>query len=86
MGIGVLTRKSTEWTHLYHCDQANMDLKVLVPEVDSGPGRHIGNSRIRELTERLLGHGSSSSSRYRREWSGYQWYGRGSRDTSPLLP
>jgi hypothetical protein len=61
MSIGVLTRKSTEWTRLYHCDQASMDLEVHVPEVDSVPGRHIGNSRNRELTERLLGHGSSSS-------------------------
>jgi hypothetical protein len=49
MSIGVLARKSTEWTRIYHCDQASTDLEVLVPEVDSGPGRHIGNSRNREL-------------------------------------
>jgi hypothetical protein len=85
MSIGVLARKSIEWTRLYHYDQASMGLKILVLEVDSGLGRHVGNSQNRELTERLLGHGSSSS-QYKHEWSGCRWYGRGSRGTSPLLP
>jgi hypothetical protein len=44
MSIGDLARKSIEWTLLYHCDQASTDLEVLVPEVDSGSGRHVGNS------------------------------------------
>jgi hypothetical protein len=44
-----------------------VNLEVLVPEVDSGPGGHVGNNRYGELTASLLGH-DGSGSQYRREW------------------
>jgi hypothetical protein len=42
--IGILTRQSTKWTSLHHGDQPGPKFNVLVTNVDSGPGGHVGNS------------------------------------------
>jgi hypothetical protein len=45
MSIGVLARKSIEWTHLYHFDQASTDLKVLALRLTAGPVGTLATAR-----------------------------------------
>jgi hypothetical protein len=51
VSVGILTGQSTEWTGMHHGDQPGPKFKILVTDVNSGPDRHVGNSRDGELTE-----------------------------------
>jgi hypothetical protein len=85
VSVGVLTWQSTEWTGLHHGDQPGPKFKMLVTDVDSRPGGHVGNSQDKKLMEWLLGH-SNSSCWYRGERFSCRWSGRRRRGTRPFLP
>ena len=42
--VCVLTRQTMELVCLHHRDEASMELKVAIPNVNSGPNGHVGNS------------------------------------------
>ena len=45
MNIRVLLRQAMELACLYHLYEANTELEVSIPNIDSRPNGHVGNSR-----------------------------------------
>ena len=43
MRVRVLAWQTMELVRLHHRDEASTELEVPIPNVDSGPNRHIGN-------------------------------------------
>ena len=84
MRIRILARETMELVCLHNRDEAGIEPKVPIHNVDSGPNRHVGNSRGGVVMEDL-GHDWSSG------WCGGDWfeYRRSSRrrsGTRPFLP
>ena len=67
MRVCVLARQTMELVCLHHHDEAGMELKVPIPNVNSGPNRHVGNSGGGVAVEGL-GHDWS------RGWCGGDWF------------
>jgi len=55
VSVGIFALQATELTCLHHRDEASMDLKVAIPNIDSGPNGHVGNIGSGVITE-SLGH------------------------------
>ena len=51
MRVRVLAWQTMELVCLHHRVEAGMELKVPIPNIDSGPNGHVGNGRDEELTE-----------------------------------
>ena len=49
MCIGVLIGLAIEWASLHHIDEAGLELKIHVPNIDIGSGSHIGGGGDGEL-------------------------------------
>ena len=60
MSISILIRLATEWSSLHHVDEARLEFKVHVPNIDVGSGSNIGYGGDRELTKSLLSLASSA--------------------------
>ena len=43
MGVGILIRLTTEWASLHHINEAGLQLKVHVPNINVGSSCHIGS-------------------------------------------
>jgi hypothetical protein len=54
MCICVLIWIAIEWASLHHVDEAGLEFKIHVPNVDARSSSHIGGGRDRELAESLL--------------------------------
>ena len=83
MRICILAWQTTELVWLDHRDEAGTELKVPIPNVNSGPNRHVGNSGGGVVTEGL-GHdwisGWCGGDSFVCRWSG------GRSGTGPFLP
>ena len=56
MSISVLIWLATEWASLDYVDEARLELKIHIPNIDVGSGSHIGSGGDRELAESLFSH------------------------------
>ena len=56
MSTCILVRLATEWACLRHGDQAALEVKVRVSNIDSQPNGHIVSRGGSEFAECLIGH------------------------------
>ena len=56
MCLGVLIRLAKEWDSLHHVDEARLELKIHILNIDVGSGSHIGGGGDGELAKSLLNH------------------------------
>ena len=56
MGVGVLIQLATEWASLHYVYEAELQLKVHIPNINIGFSCHIGSLGDGEVAESLLSH------------------------------
>ena len=57
MGVGVLIWLATEWASLHHVNEAGLQLKIHIPNINVGSSCHIGSGGDGKVVEDLLSHG-----------------------------